>query len=234
VVTQRNGTRGQAEEIPGVEALSPGADFDGATSASCASAGDCAGGLKLAPSGGSTAFLVTERNGTWGPARTAPGLAALDAGHASNVASVWCASAGNCAAGGWYRTSTTKLRQQAWVASEHNGRWAKATKVPGSALNRGAYAQVDTVSCGAPGNCAAGAFYTPAGRPFYSPRRAFVVSEHNGTWDQMQPVPGLAALDRGRYSALNSVACSSSGRCSAVGTCSHANGVYQMFVADRS
>jgi hypothetical protein len=60
----------------------------------------------------------------------------LDTGHRSDVESVSCASAGNCAAGGWYLTVRNKLRQQAWVASERNGRWAKAQEVPGSGAER--------------------------------------------------------------------------------------------------
>ena len=49
--------------------------------------------------GGATAI------GSWGQAVEVPGLAALNTGGQANVNSVSCASAGNCAAGGYYTIS---------------------------------------------------------------------------------------------------------------------------------
>src|SRR5258707_723912 len=70
---------------------------------SCAAAGNCAGG-GLYTDGliNQQAFVVSERNGTWGRARQVPGSGALNAGGEAVVGSVSCASAGNCAAGGSY------------------------------------------------------------------------------------------------------------------------------------
>jgi hypothetical protein len=53
--------------------------------------------------------------GTWGTAREVPGTAALNHGDAQ-VNSVSCASAGNCAAGGWYTDSSGHT--QAFVVNE--------------------------------------------------------------------------------------------------------------------
>jgi hypothetical protein len=50
----------------------------------------------------------------------------------------------------------------------------------------------------------------------------------------MQPVPGMAALDRGHYSELTSLACSRSGKCSAVGSYEDAHRNSQVFVVGRS
>ena len=85
------------------------------------------------------------------------------------VNSVSCASAGNCAAGGFYSNGG-----QAFVASEVNGTWRAAIEVPGTAaLNQGGAARTDSVSCGSAGNCSAGGFYTDSsGRG-----QAFVVSQ---------------------------------------------------------
>ena len=58
-------------------------------------------------SGHQQAFVVSEVNGTWGsrPMRS-PGTAALNHGGGAAIASVSCASAGNCSAGGSYRDSS--------------------------------------------------------------------------------------------------------------------------------
>ncbi len=86
-----------------------------------------------------------------------PGLGALNKGHLAAVHSVSCASAGNCAAGGYYYADGG---QRAFVASEKNGVWGQAIEVPGlGALNTGGDADVYSVSCASAGNCAAGGRY---------------------------------------------------------------------------
>jgi hypothetical protein len=65
-------------------------------------------------------------------------------------------------------------RTQAFVVSEVNGTWHTAIEVPGTAsLNQGWLAQVNSVSCGAAGNCVAGGFYSDISDHW----QAFVVSE---------------------------------------------------------
>jgi hypothetical protein len=87
-----------------------------------------------------------------------PGSAALNAGGNAALASVSCASAGNCAAGGFYKDGHG--HQQAMVASETHGTWGKAIEVPGSgALNTGGSAAVTSVSCSSAGSCSAGGYY---------------------------------------------------------------------------
>ncbi len=90
-----------------------------------------------------------------------PGLGALNKGGDAEVVSVSCASAGNCAAGGYYSGSRNGYQPaQGFVAVERNGVWGRAIEVPGlGALNKGGDAKVSSVSCGSAGNCAAGGYY---------------------------------------------------------------------------
>src|SRR6266705_5298611 len=129
-------------------------------SVSCPSTGNCAvGGYYTDASSRNQAFVAGERNGRWGNAVELPGSAALNAGGNAQVLSVSCPSEGNCAAGGYYTDSA--LHDQAFVASERNGRWGNAIEVPGTAaLNPHAKAWVYSVSCPTAGNCAAGGYYT--------------------------------------------------------------------------
>jgi hypothetical protein len=140
---------------------------------SCASAGNCAaGGFYTDSSGKGQAFVASEVNGTWHAAIEDPGTAALNQRGDAAVNSVSCASAGNCAAGGFYTDSSGN--GQAFVASEVNGTWHAAIEVPGTAtLNQGGYAIVGSVSCAMAGNCAADGFYTDSSRHV----QAFVVNE---------------------------------------------------------
>ena len=61
-------------------------------------------GLWPLGAGDASAIAVAGPAGSWGRAIGVPGLAALNTGGLAGVASVSCASAGNCAAGGDYFT----------------------------------------------------------------------------------------------------------------------------------
>lgn len=94
------------------------------------------------------------------------------------------------------------------------GTWHTATNVPGlRALNKGGRARLNSVSCGAAGDCAAGGSY----RDNHGRTRAFVISLTNGTWDPAVEVPGLATLNAGGNASADSVSCVSAGNCTAVG-----------------
>src|SRR5690349_914852 len=117
--------------MPGTAALDRGEPAE-ALSVSCASAGNCsAGGTYIDSSLLGQAFVASEVNGTWHPAREVAGI--LNQGGAAQVSSVSCASAGNCAAGGFYTDGTISDIGQAFVASEVNGTWHAAIEVPGTA-----------------------------------------------------------------------------------------------------
>jgi hypothetical protein len=148
--------------------------------------------------------------GSWGRAVGVPGLAALNKGGSAEVRQVSCGSAGSCAAGGFYLDRQD--HQQGFVASQKNGAWGQAVKVPGlGTLNKGGGAGVFSVSCSLRGNCAAGGVYTDRGNH----GRGFVVSERNGVWGQAIKVPGLAALGP---AGIGSVSCASAGNCAAGGS----------------
>jgi hypothetical protein len=208
VVGQKNGWWGTAIEVPGLAALNTGGDAE-VTSLSCGSAGNCAvGGSYNNSSGRVRAFVASERNGWWGKAIQVPGVAALGGAKGDSwVAAVSCGSAGNCAAGGNY--SSRSADEQAFVVSEKNGSWGRAIEVPGlAALNNGAYAGIDSVSCASAGNCAVTGHYDN-GAP-----EGFVVSEINGSWGTAIEVPGSAAFGIATFA---SVSCASAGNCAAVG-----------------
>jgi hypothetical protein len=225
VVSQKNGTWGRAIKVPGSGALNAGGGAELA-SVSCASAGNCAaGGFYRDSHGHIQAFVVSQRNGTWGKARQVPGSGALNAGGDARVGSVSCASAGNCAAGGFYTYGSG--HQQAFVVSQKNGTWGRAIKVPGSgALNAGGDARVESVSCASPGNCAVGGFYTDGSGRF----QGFVVSETNGPWGKAKQVPGLGTLNKGGRASVNSVSCRLAGNCAAGGSYVDGSGHIQSFV----
>jgi hypothetical protein len=101
-----------------------------------------------------------------------PGLRSLNAGGFALVASVSCAWAGNCAAGGFYRDR--HYHSRVFVVSQRNHAWGNAIEVPGpAALNKGSGgADVFSVSCVRAGTCAAGGYYTDRSGHF----RGFVVN----------------------------------------------------------
>src|SRR5215831_12152640 len=107
---------------------------------------------------------------------------------------------------------------QAFVVSETDGTWGSAEQVPGSsALNPGGIAQINTVSCASPGNCAAGGYTTDS----ISNSQAFVVDQANGIWGTDQPVPGLASINAGS-AAIGSLSCALPGNCTGGGYYSRA------------
>ena len=184
------GSWGNAREVPGTSRLDQGLPAE-ALSVSCASAGNCsAGGTYTDGPDVAQAFVAGEVNGTWRAAIEVPGSGSLNEGGGAQVSSVSCASAGNCAAGGFYSDGSLSDLAQAFVASEVNGTWHTAIEVPGTAaLNQGG-AAVNSVSCPSAGDCTAGGFYTDS----TGHEHTFVASEVNGTWHTARDVPGTAAL----------------------------------------
>jgi hypothetical protein len=228
VVSQQGGAWGNAIEVPGLAALNV-AGFAEALTVSCGSAGNCsAGGYFFDHRNHQQAFVVSERNGTWGNAIAVPRLAALSLGFAE-VVTISCEPAGSCSAGGYYYD---KHGQQGFVVSEQNGRWGAALAVPGlAALNAGfkgldAIAGVTSVSCTAPGNCAAGGGYQDR----HGHGQGFLVSERNGTWGKAIKPPGLVPLNAGGEAGINSVSCTTPGNCAAGGSYQDGTGQAQGFV----
>jgi hypothetical protein len=212
VAVERNGVWGRAIEVPGLAALSS-LGFAQVTSVSCGAAGSCAaGGYYVDRHNDWQGLVALERNGRWGRASYVPGLAALNKGGTARVTSVSCAPAGGCVAGGYY--VDRHRNDQGFVAVERNGRWGRASYVPGlPALDKGGSAGVSAVSCGPEGGCAAGGAYTDR----RGHQQAFAVVEQNGRWGRASYVPGLPALNKGGYAGVDSVSCTSAGSCMAGG-----------------
>ncbi|HYK32914.1 MAG TPA: hypothetical protein VEV63_13180 [Streptosporangiaceae bacterium] len=107
------------------------------------------------------------------------------------------------------------------------GTWRTARELPGiGSLNKGGNSALLALSCGSPGNCAAGGYYSQSG----GRRQAFVADERNGAWRAAAAVPGIAALNKGGDARVLSVSCATAGNCAAGGMYLDASGHYQAFV----
>jgi hypothetical protein len=226
VADEVNGIWGDAIEVPGTAALNTtDASVD---SVSCPSDGNCtAGGGYTDSSGHTQAFVADEVNGTWDNAIEVPGSAALNTAGYAWIATVSCASAGNCSAGGTFAGSSPAA-YQAFVVSEVNGTWDDAIQVPGTT----GPAQVIAVSCPSAGYCAA-AGDSAASFPIGAGGEAFVISEVNGTWGEAIDVSSAALnADGGEIFA---VSCPSAGGCTAGGTYyPYGSGSPQAFVVSQN
>jgi len=190
-----------------------------------------AGALGSGPASGALAAspgVAAARGGTWSAPRflrRAPGLES----RGSYVGTLSCGSPGNCVAGGSV-TDSGGMRQ-AMVVDEVNGSWRMPRIVPGTqALNAGGYAEVTSVSCWSPGDCAAGGDYLVPASGSRASERAYVVTEANGTWGTARPVPGIVSSTLG--SMVTSVSCTPDGTCVAGGN-DDATGASQGFVTSR-
>jgi hypothetical protein len=98
--------------------------------------------------------------------------------------SVSCPDAGDCAVGGRYGAAHAN---DVVVAGEHQERWGPVEALRGLA-NHGGPAGIESVSCSAPGDCAAGGDYLTRDEGF-----AFVAAESAGTWGAPLVVAGIPA-----------------------------------------
>lgn len=172
---------------------------------------------------------VTAAAGSWGRAAGVPGLAALAKGGNAVVNAVSCGSAGDCAAGGYYQDRTRRGLRQGFVASEKNGRWGNAMKVPGLAELNKQNAEVSSVSCASAGNCVAVGNYGDG----HGHLQGFVAAEKNGIWGTAAEMPGLGALNIGRVAGLL-VSCGAAGSCLAGGEYDDRQGFSGFVAVERS
>ena len=225
VANKVNGIWHSAREVPGTGVLNAAGKAQ-VTSVSCASPGNCtAVGTYLDSSGNLQVFGASEVAGSWHRAVELPGIGALNAGGFAGPATVSCASAGNCSAGGSYKDGSGG--RQAFVAKQVNGAWRRAIEVPGSAAaNAGGQAAITTVSCPSAGNCSAGGYYSDG----LINNQALVVSEVSGTWRTARALPFPAGIGL-VYSLISSLSCASPGNCSAGGLYGDTSGHEHAFVA---
>ena len=145
---------------------------------------------------------------TWSLGQTVPGVPALGPGEFTTLGLIACASEGNCAAAGTFNTV------DAFLVNEVSGVWRTAIPIPGMAtLSPGGSVTIRSLACGSPGNCSAVGWY----QAWNDVIQGFVVSEVNGTWHNAVQVPGVIAPSGTVTVSVESVACFSAGRCTAVG-----------------
>jgi hypothetical protein len=160
-------------------------------------------------------FAVNKMNGTWHKARPIPGITGLNRGGFASVASVSCASAGDCSAGGTYTGGSKHVH--AFIVNEVNGTWHHAIEVPGTvAVDQYSVGGVSAVSCAAPGNCSAAGTVRASRNPLQK-QHSFVVSEVNGRWHTATAVPGLDRLSQSGTAHFYALSCGAVAHCSAGG-----------------
>ena len=138
-----------------------------------------------------------------------------------------CAAPGECAASGYY---TDADGYQGFVVTQTEGVWGNAEPVPGlKDLNVGNYVGALSVSCAAPGECAASGFYKDA-----DGYQGFVVTQTGGVWGDAEPVPGLKALNVGNDAWTEEVSCAAPGECAASGFYKEDNDKVQGFVVTQT
>jgi len=203
VVSQADWKWHAAAGLPGLTGLNKG-KYAQVSAMSCASARSCeTGGIYTDGGYNDTAFVAGSKNGAWGHPSRLGGINGLSAAPSVGIDQISCSSAGNCGAGGFFTDSGG--RQQAFVASEVDGKWKPGEAVPGTVTpNTGLSALVASVSCRSKGNCAAGGLYTVVSGHSV----VFVVSEVNGTWGQAKEISGV-----GDYETLYSVSCAAEASC---------------------
>jgi hypothetical protein len=249
VLDEVNGWWRVPRVVPGSEALNTGG-YAEVTSVSCWSAGNCAaGGDYMVPVSGSRssarAFVVTEVNGTWGPAQPVPGITPSALG--SMVTSVSCTANGTCVAGG---NDDATGASAGFVTGRDGGSWTSARDIHG-------LGGLSQVSCGAPGDCGAisgdqvatsaggewgsaghlamGNGLSASGEVYYASiscpdagscvvggrygdahaNDAVVAGERGGQWGPVRALRGLA--NHGGPAGIGSVSCSGPGDCAVGG-----------------
>jgi hypothetical protein len=210
VVAEVHGSWGSAVQVPLPTGL-PG-QLGGTTAGlgpiSCPAPGDCSATGSYTVNGGDQLYVISLADGTWGSAIPLPESAAQNTGLEAFVNAISCPSPGNCAAGGYYWTSTQF--QDAFVANEVNGTWQDAIIVPGTSDNSDAW--ISSISCPSANNCGAGGIddYENTERPFGS---VFVVNEVRGVWQNALPIPGTNALNIGDDASVSAISCTNAWNC---------------------
>jgi hypothetical protein len=211
LATEQDGHWGDVIEMPGLGALNKGGGA-GVESVSCGATGNCAAVGDYTDGGDNgQGWVAVERDGRWGNAMNVPGLLALNSGMNAEVDSVSCPSAGNCAAVGAYGEPYS----DAFVVSEKNGVWGKATNVPGEPALNGRIGGADSVSCASAGNCALGGAYSDSSGGVM---QGFLAVERHGRGGKATKMPGLIALNKGGDTGVSSVSCPPAGGCAAGGS----------------
>jgi hypothetical protein len=234
VVSEVNGTWGNAIEVPGTAALNVGGSAT-VNSISCTSDGNCAvGGSYTDGSNDVQGFVVNETGGTWGTASEVIDPTEVPSVNGFGVASVSCGAPKSCSAVGL--DVAVGGEPVGFALSETNGTWSDATEYPMPATLGSGGTELNSVSCASLGNCSAlgDEVYADAsvhGGLAYIP---FTLDEANGAWQSINLIPGMATLNVGLVAAADTISCTSSGNCSAGGNYTDGLGNAQAFVVDEA
>ena len=187
----------------------------GPLSVSCPSLGNCtAVGGYTDNSGNPQGALLPESNGIWGT-----GVEAMLPANAGNPASltlgpVSCASAGNCAAVGYYYDTSHQAR--GLLLSESSGTWGPGVEaaLPANAGGSNQVVYPLSVSCASAGSCTAVGTYRDGSH--YG--QGLLLAESSGMWGAgVEATPPPNAASQPNVNPV-SVSCASAGNCAAVGT----------------
>jgi putative cell wall-binding protein len=196
---------------------SDSAGFQGFTGIACPASGSCiAVGFYANSSGSNYPVLATQSDGSWQGVSVAP----PEGSSSGALTGISCPTSGLCTAVG---TSDVG----GFVISGNQEVWQPATLLPAppdamSGLAAGA--RPEAVACADSGSCTAVGAYVATSDECYveasCSTHPFVDVETNGSWNaQAAPTPpDSAPVSPQSSSGLTSVACSSSGDCTAVGT----------------
>lgn len=172
--------------------------------------------------------------GTWGAAQ----LLANPRGEFAllpGITAISCPAAGECSALGSAAAQPVHGPPvEAVTVAETDGRWGAEKAVPGLAtINTGGNAGMNSISCGAPGDCGAGGSYAYDDSYGIQVSAAFVVSEHDGTWDTVHSIGYVVGSGPTTDSGVTSISCPSAGNCTAAGWY-YASGEYNGFIVSES
>jgi hypothetical protein len=200
VVSESKGRWSKAEEVPGMQAVSPPPfQVNYVRSMSCRSAGNCtaAGVWNAGPNGSPKygqdgGFVVSEVKGRWQHLQLPT--------HGGGDSLLSCSRVGDCLA-----TAGSS------AVTQTRGRWGK---VHNFASLQGD--DISAVSCPSPGDCTVGGFLGYSDDDYGGYNNAFVLAERDGHWRKVYDLTGVAGDQlNAPFSALS---CASPGNCGAGGS----------------
>jgi hypothetical protein len=230
VLNQVNGAWGYPTEVPDFTTLALD-DASEMNTLSCTSNTTCVGVGSYVDhvTGTAQPILFTETNGVWAAPVEAQGSAAFNPSGLAIVGGLDCASATTTCVvvGNVLDQPASGETVVPFLIDENNGVWGAIEEVPGiSVLSRLNEAATTALSCGAPGDCAAGGNYLDSS----GESQAFTLNEVGGAWGTATQLLATQLLGSGVSNTLSGIACPSAGNCSAIGGFTDSKGNPQPFV----
>lgn len=233
VLNQVDGTWGFPTEVPDFVTLNL-EDASEMTTLSCSSATDCVGVGSYVSHVAGTAqpIIFNETNGVWASPVQVQGSAAFNPSGLAIVGGLDCPTPTGCVAGGDVLAVTaTTATLVPFFITESNGVWGAIEAIPGVAtLSRADQASLTALSCGAPGDCAAGGNYLDAS----GNSQAFTLNEVGGVWGDATQLFATQSLGSGLSNSVISIECPSAGDCTGIGSFADAKGAPQPYVIDET